>query len=221
MPDATQPNGALSHRYVHVPKRTIRWALAALIGVPLLLLVSHPLWLTALAEVLTVDQEVQPADVILVLGGGAGEREEWGADLYLAGFAPWVIASGETPHTPGEKRTFAEISSRYLETLGVPEPAIMTLPETTSTYDEAVASLALLNELGASSMIVISDPYHLRRTLWTFRKVYADEGIRLAFSATPHTWFSANRWWTRERDLMAVIQEYEKMLFYLVTGRIL
>ena len=221
MHETPQPKGASPDRYVHIRKRTIRLVLAVLIGVPLLLLITHPLLLTALARFLILDQEIQLVDAILVLGGGAGGREEWGAELYLAGHAPRIIVSGEKPHTPGEERSFAEISSQYLQALGIPEQVILLMPETTSTFDEAVTSLAILKEIGASSMIVISDPYHLRRASWTFRRIYAGEDVDLTFSATPYSWFSVARWWTRERDLMAVIQEYEKLLFYLLAGRLL
>ena len=208
------------HEYVHLRKARLRQAGLALLALVVLLIAAHPLWLTALARLLIVDQPPRPADAILVLGGGSGEREEWGAELYHQGYAPLLIASGEPPHLPGEQRSFAAISALYLASLGVPASAILTMPETTSTYDEAILSRDLLRQRGSRSLIVVSDPHHLRRSAWTFRTAFRGEDVKLTFTATPVTWFRVERWWTRERDLLAVVQEYQKLLFYILSGRL-
>ncbi len=206
--------------YVHLRKARLRKAGLALLALALLVIATHPWWLTALGRFLVVDQPPHPADAILVLGGGAGEREEWAAELYRQGYAPRVIASGESPHIPGEERTFAEISAAHLVRLGVPAAAIATMPQTTSTYDEAIYTRELLRQWGSRSLIVVSDPYHMRRSAWTFRKAFRNEDVTLTFVASKATWFRVERWWTRERDMLAVVQEYEKLLFYLLTGRL-
>lgn len=206
--------------YVHLRKASLRRVGLALLALLALAIAAHPLWLTALARFLVVDEPPRPADAILVLGGGSGEREEWGAALYLQGYAPLVIASGEPPYAPGERRSFAEISADYLAELGVAPSAILTMPETTSTHDEAVQSRELLRQRGGRALIVISDPFHMRRSAWTFRKAFRGEEVELTFVATPATWFRVERWWTRERDMLAVAQEYEKLVFYLLSGKL-
>ena len=206
--------------HIRISKRRLRLGCLTLLGAALLLALLHPLWLTAAAQMLILNQQPVPSDIILVLGGGAGEREGWAAELYQQGYAPIVVASGEMPHLPGETRSFAAISASYLESLGVPGSAIMTMTETTSTYDEALQSLELMRELGATSMIVITDPYHSRRAALTFRKVFRGQGTQITFSAAPDSWFSTNRWWTRERELLAVFEEYEKGIYYLIKGRL-
>ncbi len=207
-------------RYLHVPKSALYGLAAGFIALPLLAVVTHPLWLTALARFLYVDGPPQPADAILVLGGGEGEREEWAAHLYFQGYAPLLITSGEVPPRLGEKRTFAEISRAALLDHGVPTEAILMLPTTTSTYDEARQSRALLESWGARTLLVISDPYHMRRSVLTFRKVYRGSPVELIFVATPTSWFRFERWWTRERELLVVFAEYQKLLFYLCEGRL-
>lgn len=202
-------------QYVHWRKRTL---LLLIVGTLALLAISHPIWLKLLGQALIVDEAPQPVDLIVVLGGGAGEREDWGAFLYQRDYAPWIITSGEKPHTPGQKLAFAEIASDYLADLGVPKKAIIIMPETTSTRDEAIETLAIARQRGFDSIIVITDPYHMRRSRLTFRDVFAGQDIELTFSATPFTWFRVDGWWRRERDLMAVVGEYQKMAFYLLKG---
>lgn len=205
-------------RYWHIRKTAVRLIVALGIGSLLFLCLTHSLWLTDLARLLIVSEPPRSVDAILVLGGGSGEREQAGAQLYLEGYALRVITSGKTHLTPGEKRSFAEISAANVRELGVPEQAILQLADTDSTRDEAVDSLALAKSKGWRSLIVVSDPFHMRRSAWAFRKVYQGSGIALTFVSAPDSWFRLDRWWTRERELIAVTQEYEKLLLYLLNG---
>lgn len=221
------PDGAAPdlQQYILIPKAALRRFFLGVVLLAALALVTHPLWLTLMARALLLDQPPRQADVILVLGGGAGEREQWGADLYLQGYGQRVITSGESPKLPGEERSFAHISATVLKEMGVPASAITEMPDTTSTYEEALYSLALLAEWDTRTLIVVTDPYHMRRTARTFRTVYRQQrpqegSMELIFSATPYSWFSVERWWTRERDLLAVVQEYQKGLYYLLKGRL-
>lgn len=204
--------------YWHIRKVAVRLLLALCLGGLALLCVTHSLWLTAIARFLIVSESPQAADAILVLGGGSGEREQSATRLYLESYASYIITSGKQHMTPGEERSFAEISAVYVQSQGVPEQAILLLSETESTRDEAVDSLALLREKGWRSLIVVSDPFHMRRSAWAFKKVYQGSEIRLTFVAAPDSWFRLERWWTRERELIAVTQEYEKLLLYLLKG---
>lgn len=212
----------LSHpgRYLHVRKATLRGLAVGFLALLCLIVATHPLWLTAVARFLYLNEPPRPADAILVLGGGEGEREEWAAHLYFQGYAPLLITSGEVPPRLGEKRTFAEISRAALLEHGVPTEAILMLPATTSTYDEARQSRALMESWGARTLLVISDPYHMRRAVLTFRKVYRGSPVELVFVSTPTSWFRFERWWTRERELLVVFAEYQKLAFYLLEGRL-
>lgn len=184
----------------------------------LLLILGHRWWLPWLARALFVDQAPQRADALLILGGGDGSRQDRAIALYQEGLAPLIISSGERPYLPDFQRTFAEIGADYLIARGVPAESILLLEGTTSTYDEALASLNLAREWGLTSLIVVSDHYHLRRANLTFRRVYRGSEISLTFVAAHPSWFDVNAWWTQERSLMAVFEEYEKLVYYLLKG---
>ena len=198
-----------------------RFMLSALLGgasLCLALTLTHALWLTAAARFLIVTGEPAAADAIIVLGGGAGDRERAGAALYAAGYAPQIMTTGEMVHVLGLEGTFAELSAHELERAGVPADHIQPLSTSSSTCDDARLSHALLAASGARSLIVVSDPFHMRRAMLLFGREYAGSGIELIPVAASPSWFSPERWWTRERDLRVVSEEYLKLVYYAVVG---
>jgi uncharacterized SAM-binding protein YcdF (DUF218 family) len=100
---------------------------------------------------------------------------------------------------------------------GVPSEAIaIDDSDVTSTYSEAVR----LKEYIASSLvpvhsvIVVSDPYHMRRVRWTYRRVLGDE-IRLQMAPVPFELSPYQRqWWIDEASRQYVWDEYLKLAYY-------
>ena len=201
-----------------------RWRLppGCLVGVILLLLAFGTLWwLPVLARVLVVDQPPVSASAILILGGGDGSREDRALALYERGLAPMIITSGEKPHLPDQKLTFAELSADYLFARGVAPDAVILMNGTTSTRDEALESLQLARDRGFDSLLIVTDAFHTGRARLTFRKVFRSTRIGLTFVAAYPDGYSMDSWWKSERSLLAVFEEYEKLIFYLLNGYIL
>jgi len=194
--------------------------LACLIVFVLLLAVTWKPILRQFAHFLNVSQNPGKSDVLLVLGGGTGAREELGAKLYHQGLAPVVIASGEEVSLPGIYRPFACISADYLEVLGVPLDAIILFTTTTSTRDEALQSLDLAKQKGWASIIVVTDSFHTRRTWLVFRHVYRRSGVQFTMVAAHSSWYQPELWWNDERSLLAIVGEYQKLIYYLYKGYI-
>jgi uncharacterized SAM-binding protein YcdF (DUF218 family) len=176
------------------------------------------LWLTAAAGYLIVSDGPHPADALIVLGGGTGDREQTGAQLYRAGYAPEVLTTGESLQLVGVPATFADLSAQALERAGVPAERIHRLSTSASTCDDARLSRQVLADLGAQSLIVVSDPFHMRRAMMLFEREYAGSGIRLIPVAASPSWFDLNRWWTREKEYRVVVEEYIKLAYYAAYG---
>ena len=116
-----------------------------------------------------VQDEGTHADVILVLGASVlpdgtpsdilADRLEVAADLYLAGAAPVVIASGDNRDSHYNE---SDAMKRYLESLGVPSDAIAVDHAGYDTYGSVYRARYAY---GADSMLIVTQAYHLYRAL--------------------------------------------------------
>jgi uncharacterized SAM-binding protein YcdF (DUF218 family) len=159
-------------------------------------------WLPAMARALMVGDPAVHADAILVLGGGNGSRQDLAIEFYRAGLAPIIISSGERPLLPGFEQSYAEVAALYMAERGVARDA----------------SLRLAQERGWHTLLVITDNYHTRRSKWTFQHAYRGSGITVVVVPATPDWLAIDGWWKQERSLLAVLEEYEKMIFYLLRG---
>ena len=136
-----------------------------------------------LAEVLWnyhhMDMPLEPADVILVMGSHDLRVGEYGARLWLDGWAPWLLLSGGlgnlTKHIWEESE--ADQFARIARGMGVPEERILVENRSTNTGENVAFSRALLGKRGieANSFLLVQKPYMERRAYATFRKRLAGE----------------------------------------------
>jgi uncharacterized SAM-binding protein YcdF (DUF218 family) len=202
--------------YIHIPKRALRKAIGALLLGIALSLALHPILLPPLAYALIVNEPLQKAAAIVVLGGGSGERERTGARLYAEGWADTLITTGGPMDLPGlSDTTWAALSAKELVRWGVPESRIIQLPVTTSTCEDALASVARL-PVGAKRVIIVTDPFHTRRAQWLFEK--GAGSVEVIMVAADPSWFDPQSWWTEERSLIVVEQEYVKFVVNFFQG---
>ena len=129
------------------------------------------------------------ADVILVLGAGLRHdgrpgwaltrRADAAADLWRKSLAPFVLCSGaKVAHIP---RSEADACREILFRRGVPASAILLEEASRSTEEQAINSRAILDARGWSSVILVSDSYHIVRASWIFSR----HGMRVAASPVP------------------------------------
>lgn len=119
------------------------------------------------------------ADAILVLGSHDLRVAEWGAQLWLDGWAPWLIFSGglgrltEGQWQQTEAERFADIALRR----GVPEESILREATSSNTGENFSYTTALLADKGLSfsTFIVVQKPYMERRAFATFYRHWPDK----------------------------------------------
>lgn len=125
--------------------------------------------------------EPKQADVIIMLGGGDSGRMQKAAELYHAGYAPYVVISPESAeHYPQ--------STEYAMELGIPESAIIEEHEATSTYTNATETLDIMEERGFQSALVTTSDYHLKRSKLIHDRVNKnryDGSLNLTYIAAP------------------------------------
>ena len=201
------------------PKRQVVYGLVAASGLILaailLLPAIHQPILQAIGNFLVVQDELQPADLIHILGGGYPDRLDHGAALYRAGYAPLVFATGSRR----QKQPAGCDSPEYLVCRGgvAPEHLFPDRSGATSTYQEALElGRFLATRPNIRSVIVVSDPYHMRRAQFAFEQV---NGSRVHFLYSPtlldqNPW-SQRDWWRSRSTRRHVLQEYLKLARYI------
>jgi len=131
--------------------------------------------------------EQEPFDAVLVLGGGAsgdaefaqvndaGDRVVVGARLYHAKLTPLLITSGSS--VPGLGHfTDVSVATRTIWTgLGIPEDAILLLPDPKNTREEILALKQLKEEQKWERVGVVTSAWHMRRAM----KLAKTEGLEV------------------------------------------
>lgn len=128
-----------------------------------------------------MNQKLEKADCILVLGSHDTRIAERGAQLFLDGWAPLLIYSGGVGRlTEGlwdkpEAEVFADIAIK----MGVPKDKILIENKSTNTGENIIFTMKILKEkkLNPQSFIVVQKPYMERRAFATFKKHLPDKKI--------------------------------------------
>ncbi len=126
-----------------------------------------------------VGHTLTKADCIFVLGSMDTRVAEYAADLYLEGYAPFILFSGGFGNfTTGVfKKPEAEIFAGIAIAKGVPADAILIENKSSNTQQNIEFSRALLSERGLepNTFILVQKPYMERRTFATFKNFWPEK----------------------------------------------
>jgi uncharacterized SAM-binding protein YcdF (DUF218 family) len=128
---------------------------------------------------------VSPADAIVILGAPIGadgvlsvqaeERVRAAVDLYRAGLAPVIcVVGGHCPRGHEDTPAEAEGMARLVRALDVPESAIRVDRLSNSTVTNAARAAAILLPEGRRRVWLVTQPFHLRRSCFHFRRAGFD-----------------------------------------------
>lgn len=156
------------------------------------------------------------ADLIVTLGGGEVERDKMAVELYKAGYAPKILLTGMFPSLRAGQSYYKSPRSLFFLKQGIPPEALLFDGLSVNTHQESLNIAALLTAHHWHSVLVVSDPPHLRRINLCLQPVFKKAGLsyRVISSTTP-TW-QANRWWQNKRWRQFCLSEALKLIFYAV-----
>jgi uncharacterized SAM-binding protein YcdF (DUF218 family) len=194
--------------------------LLTLLGVPFVLLVVGLLtagwWLPGLGHWLQQPSQPAPADVIVVLAGDR-ERIVHGIDLYKQGLADEIWYTGDVTFTIAPIPNESQTARQYAIEQGVPATAITLLPST-STWEDALAIRAHMDERGVDNILLVTSWYHSRRALCIMRRHLdlATGTHQMSWYAVPTDSYHYNpdNWWQHEFGLVNVQNEFIKFGHY-------
>ncbi len=186
--------------------------LVALVAVFVLLYsLRHPM-LRLAGWFWVVDEPLEHADAILVLGDDnyTGDRAAHAAELYREGLAPRVVASGRMLRP---NMGLAEMIRRDLEAHGVPSASVIPFSShAANTREETEALKDLVIHRGWKKILVVTSNYHTRRARFIFGRVFP-AGVTVRVSAAQDSDFDPGRWWETRIGLKLFFNE---LLGYVV-----
>lgn len=175
-----------------------------------LYLVRHPL-LRLAGGFWIVDETPVPADAVVMLSDDNfnADRAARAAQLYKAGWAPRVVASGRylRPYA-----SIAELEEHDLTDRGVPAAAIVRFAHhAENTKDEAAALAQLISSRGWKRILLVTSNYHTRRSRYLAEREFPP-GTVLRVVAAPDSGYDPHNWWHTRNGLKIFSHECVGML---------
>jgi uncharacterized SAM-binding protein YcdF (DUF218 family) len=202
------------------PRRFLLLGLLFIAIVTAICWATHPRLLHAAASWLDVGEKPQKAHYAMVLGGGEDTRPFIVAALIEDGWAKHALVAKFAPTpsvTDGIIPPFEQINREAFLRRGVPSSDVTVLPgAAATTYDEANALKAFLQDRPAARVLVVTNDYHTRRSRWVFARVLGDRARNITFVSAPTDEFPMDCWWRSQLGFLAITTEYLKLAFYAV-----
>lgn len=195
---------------------------SAIVLAPILILGIYGL--SRLGSFLVVQDPLDKADAIIVLGGTMYERQLEAVDLYRAGMAPRIFLFREISDW-GEleliKRGIpfmraVDLQIDAMEKVGVPRDAITILDQANSTADEADHVYDLVTSRHFSRVIIVTSKQHTRRARLVMGRRMASTGTAVIMRASRYDQANTERWWSERSTLRFTLFESQRLLGYWI-----
>jgi uncharacterized SAM-binding protein YcdF (DUF218 family) len=186
--------------------RRFRWLLAPVAAL-VLLLVTYPIWLTALGGYLVHSDAPVPADMIVVLAGDfTGSRIFTAGGLVRQGFAGKALISGPS----GIYGLYeSDLAIALAVRNGYPAAYFVPFPnDSKSTASESRVVISELRRLRVHKIDLVTSNFHTRRAARTFRALAPDMEVHVV--AAPDQYFTPNGWWKEREGRKTFLMEWMK-----------
>lgn len=176
--------------------------------------------LRSFSNFLIVENDFGYVDSIFVLSGGAFDRGNETAKLFNESRTRRIVCTGAN-YPPD----FKALKLDMLESELTRKNIISQIPDSskvkllkigTSTLEESDAILAYCKENKIRECIILSSKFHTRRVKNVFTKKFKKEGIKVYIKGAGSSSYSESEWWKSEDGLIALNNEYVKLLYYMV-----
>lgn len=170
-----------------------------------------------ISKYLSEEDALANADVILVISGGStNKRVLEGIRLYKLGYAHKIIFAGAALD---DGVSNAEIMENIAIKENINPDDIIIDVNSKNTLENALNIRSLLPNLTYNKVILVTSPYHLRRSYLTFRKILPDD-IAIIRHIAPDSNWSSNTWYKSSFGRFITVSELWKIAFIKLTGRL-
>ncbi len=199
------------------PRRWLRWLGAAMVVAGVLAAVAwqtRERWLAAAIHAWVVNDPVERADAVFVLGGGAQFRSFEAVRLHREGHAAKVLF----PHIkPGADEPDATVGretiliGKVLDHHAIPADAREEIGRNvTSTREEIAALRTWADGAHARLVLVPTDPFHTRRLKALARQHFAGSATRVLVTVVDPPGYRWQEWWRDEQGFVTFQNELLK-----------
>lgn len=170
-------------------------------------------------QFIVAEDQFTHADTALILSGDPIRRALAARDLYQQERVGRILVIPEPPdRVEGElvklgmvDPALPPLSERILVAAGVPREKISFLPEPADgTIVEARRVRKFFDGQPPQRLVIITSKFASRRACFIFRQVLRD--VEIYCSPTPYDPFEPSRWWSKPRNALFVVMEYQKFL---------
>jgi len=198
-------------------RRWLRWLVAvSIVGVVLAAVAwqTRERWLAGMIHAWVVNEPVERADAVFILGGGAQFRSFEAVRLHREGHAAKVLF----PHIkPGPDEPGSAVSretvliGKVLDHHTIPAAAREEIGrDVTSTRDEIAALRAWADGAQARVVIVPTDPFHTRRLKALAGAHFAGSATRVLVTVVDPPGYRWQEWWRDEHGFLSFQNELLK-----------
>lgn len=210
----------LTRVYRTARRRTVP-AVAAVLAAYVIIFHTPALWIVA--RPLLVSSAPEPADAIIVFGGGVGEsgraddssyqdRVEKAIDLYRGGFARSVVFSSGFVYIFKE----AEVMKALASSQGVPPADVVLETQASGTRESVLLVRDIAKRYGWRRVLLVSSPYHMRRATLTWRKLAPE--IEVVPAPATRSQFYDHDFGASPEQIRGIAKEYVALAYYWVNG---
>ena len=183
-------------------------------------------FIRAVTDFIFVEDQPEKADVIFIPGSRKVAHAIRAAELYRAGYAPYVLPSGrytisrgyflELPEPlrseyPGAFETEWHFLKTVLMKHGVPESAILREDQATYTWENAQLSRKVLEQQGipVKTAILACHAFHARRALLYYQAAMPETRFIVCPAPTPG--YTREDWFLTEKGRARVLGEVQRL----------
>lgn len=177
-----------------------------------------------ITDFIFMEDKPEICDVILIPGTSKSTISETAAKLYHAGYAPYILPSGQYSSKNGRfstenmdnPRYAGEYASEYayckhiLMENGVPESAILQEDRATNSMENAMYSAQVLRSVGleVKKAILCCQAFHARRAFLSYACHFPDTNLVVIPTATQG--IARDNWFHSEKGYRKVMGEVAK-----------
>jgi len=193
------------------PQRRLPLVLLAVLGVCLLAVGILPSLCLAGRFLIVADPINQPVDAVVVLSGG-DLRIPYAAEVFRSQEADWFVITETGQSIPTVRDSISAQEANLAIDRGVPGEAIyVTDLAESNTMGEAEVVRRFAEKEGVKSIIVVTDPFHTRRTRIVFRRAFHGMKVDLMVRPVAGHPYQSCTWWM-DPDLRRItLLEYGKL----------